>query len=424
MIELLCLLLPFGFGGLWFLVPAAVDLVRQDERVGVWWGVGLAPIVPPALLALVVPTLQEPGMERVTVTGWLWASTWLAAAGCLLAMSMGLAVARGLRPGGETERRFRTTVVAALVLVLASVGVVVAIPILEEALVLLWVVPAAWGGLFWVLLLNRRGPARLEHGRRASATWLFAAGSLFLTAVVLAVRALAVQEGVDATVVGVALAAIGGTLGLMAALRWLAGPLHRLTVGLALAANLTLLLPEVLLVTFRPLPSGAVAPAWVDVTGAAASNRRAVQRLSCVRLLPGEQTVGRCSPYGDGDLLAPPGLRMAEVTAWGDFLVDNGRYSVWIMEPDPYGPAQVVPVPGGWRVDGRVETTPEGLIRALGKLDPWEQVSIEVTDSITVQEFITICASSRSGSCRAVRLPEPGETPPPPMPLFDSMKGP
>ncbi|MCA9572101.1 MAG: hypothetical protein KC656_29885, partial [Myxococcales bacterium] len=259
--------------------PPLYDLIRRDDdEVGPWWGAPVALTVFDTLVGtwFFVQTALTPGEEHAMGTRMGIATGLLALAGVLVGMVMALSFVRGITPGGETTRRFRTSVAAGL----GMLGITVLLPLCLakwNALgPLVWLLPAAWGGLAWVSGLNRRGPARIENARRVAVGWLVLAGNAALLSLV----AMLIFAYWDDTANGVhhirhvtgrsqrALALVLCAWGaLMAGFRMVSGPWPRWIWPATAALVPPLFAGHLVWALFSPVPRFLELPAPLDVSG-------------------------------------------------------------------------------------------------------------------------------------------------------------
>ncbi|MEZ4321489.1 MAG: hypothetical protein R3F61_28715 [Myxococcota bacterium] len=402
-ISLLCTLLPVVVALITVGAPAVVDLVMRPEKVPAWWGAPLAVFLPFVLMALITPALMDPGMDRVFVPMFGWGFLHLTVAGTLLGLATGLAAARGLRPGGETLRRRRTSVAAITVML----GLLL-LPWLPGMLPLLWVVPPAWAGLFWVIALNRRGAPRLERGKSVSASLLYASAVSFLIAMAHFAGALeGVGDPLDlgASAWAASILVLGG---MAAGLRQLTGPPAPGPLLAAAASGVSLLFPIGWSVAFRPVPSDVEVPRWVDLRGDSGSPTSAYGSHRCLQIvLPDgtERRVGPQCPYYSEAVLIDARTPLDRIPASLEnqsFLVDDAhrRTSAWAR----YGDTLTVREEGGLAVmSDRLSAVPDTIRRPLdgalqdillAQTDGHRPLRVERTPNWTFQDFITLCAST------------------------------
>lgn len=387
------------------LVPAALDLVMQDDRVRVWWAVPLglwAPMVP---VSLVVPLLLGPGADRWSAALYLWGTTWGMAALDLAACSMALALARGLRPGGPTERWRMGSLAFGLPVATALVALPFVVGLLSWGWMVLWAGPACWTTLVWVLALHRTGPERLERGRRAAATWIVLSSACATVGIGMVVAAgwmdLAPQPE---QLLGMAvLAGLG-----MNALAWtvagLGGPIARWPVGLGVAAlGGSVAYAGLLFATSRLDPPGIALPAARDLRGAPAHTGMELARtVRCLEIPEQGRVIGRCLP-GGGSLLAVAGdTPMRVLPPNSQILLEGGRYAWTIpsgMVADHGEPTVTVDAAGTWTVNGTTLHDKDAVHAAVAG-SGW--ILVDAHAHLTVQGLLELCATAGPWSCFVV----------------------
>lgn len=425
-ISLLCVLVPPFVAIVLVALPAVIDLVMREEQVPPWWAAPFAMFVPVVLMTLAAPVWMEPGIEQVGVTMIAWGMLHLAAAGLLLALATGLAFARGLRPGGETERRRRTSLVAIGALLFLMV-----LPWLPRLGATWWVVPPAWAGLFWVIGLNRRGPQRLERGKSIAASMLFASAISFLIAAAHLVRGVDLVDGTElvsapAWIVSLlALGLLGGGL------RFLAGPPAPAPLLAAAGSGLSLVFPAVWWMAFDPVPSDIEVPAWVGFDGKPGPTASGYGTHRCLTVVGRDGAVRkegpRCPSGWNEASLVDARTPLDQVPVEEDYtayLVGSGvqktntwrRYATPVYaEPREGGRIALLPPPMSvYSPDGTRPPPPEplavvergpALAEAVRKHTGTDRpLHVTRTSGLTMQDFVSLCASmSEPSHCQLVR---------------------
>jgi hypothetical protein len=424
MIELICVLLPFLFGAVVFLVPAVLDLVIRDERVPLWYPAPLLLALPALPFVLLIPAVQPEGMGRALVAHASWATFHTAIAGALLVLAGGLAFSRGLRPGGSTLRRRRTSAVA----ILGLLGLLVA-PWMPGLWPLLWVTPACWAGLFWVVALNRRGPGRLERGKSAAASYLYASALSFAIAAAHGMRIVNLdrQDLTTAQWVGVLI----GAAVLLGGFRVLSGPPDAGPILVAAASGLSLVIPALYAWSFDPVPDDVEPPEWTDFGGRAHGDPELVERARCVSIHRADGTESRsgdCSYWVDTHIVdrrvaltaIPPDLEYGLMVDDGHFQTPRwGRFEATIVvSADAEGHARLE-LGAGYGVNahlGNVALEPSlagphpldaafsDVLREATGTD--RHLVVVASEHWTAQDFVSMCASlTAPASCELVRAP-------------------
>lgn len=399
MVVLIFLMLGFGavlFSVVGSFVVPLVDLLRRENAVR-WW-VGL-PLVGPLLpLATTLFTFTEDGLNGRVFDdlGLVLVLFHLALAGLLAWSGLSLAVVRGLRPGGPTRRRFRTSVVAVVLLVLIGVQPVLW-TVYDEALFyfLGWMGLGSFLGVCWVVFLNREGPYRLTEGKRWSAALLLASLFQFGLATAVLFEMVGFLDPADwgdvpsALFLGVVPVAVVLSLGL----RLLAGPLPAAPFVLSLGVTPTVVLVPLSVAAWHPVRAGHELPAWVDLLGEPGPPRPLESSIDCVQY-PGEAPFDCRVGWGQ-TFFAP--LRSTPLTEFtrDDVLVDAGRTTLhnrW-ASGTPYelhevdGLARIGTIPTLYPLGPELHVA----LRRLGR----ERVPLMVERSPrwTAQDFVSICAS-------------------------------
>jgi len=406
---LLCVFLPFFLILPAVVLPAVVDLVRQPEQVPLWWGSPLVLLLPFVPFVLGVPFALDPGMDRVLYSAVGWGLLHWAVAGILLGLVMGLAFSRGLRPGGETLRRRRTTLGGVVVLLLSMV-----FPWIPGLWGLMWVIPAAWAGLLFLIAFNRRGPQRFERGKAMAASFLFGSALSFLIGSAHFVGAMSL--GVDllelSWYVWLGPVAVLGCL--TGGLRWLAGsPAPGPLLAIA-ASGLSLLFPIGWRLWFNPIPVEIKAPEWVDLMGQQGPPLPAYSTHNCLPITraDGSQfTAGGGCPdsWNEASLVdARTSLDRIPLDSVA-LLVDGGRrrlpqrgrYGTMVYLREVDGQARLFDIGAEadvWSVPIS-EPLPvgpelgEAIARVVGDQRP---LMIERSVRWTVQDYVSMCASMPS----------------------------
>lgn len=405
-------------------VTTLVDLVRRPVRVAWWWGT-------PALLAFFVGQIGwlaalVHDVELPLVSAVFQAAVLLGTTVALALSAGGLAVARGIRPGGDRGRLSRSGALGLPVLFVFAVlpGLVVVVgetvarpwrlggmsPLAAMAM-LPWTFTLAWWLVFApttilvLLALERDGAERVTVARPHAFGWLGAAVVLFWTAglhLVVAGQELGGSSLGDVPLLAVAsaCAAMFTTLVPFALVRWL-GPVAKGPIALSASAVLSLAAPAVGYAVWTPLETGVTVPAHVDVRG----RYRFPERFGMFDCLdePGAGT--SCG----GTLLSNPVQVLPADhpldVAYSSFpiAVDRGRGLVRAsMSPDS---SCVMLVADGDRVrlDGRAEPIPWGASLHDALQRPDTTVCVKKAAGWTLQHFVSICASlPASSTCRLV----------------------
>lgn len=387
--------------------PALADLLRRENAVQWWYPLPL--IVCATILAPIPLIFLDDGLGWSAVEGlsMLLAFFHLALAGISLWLGISLAAVRGLRPGGPTTRKFRTSLVA--VVVLALLGVQPALLALSDEDYLIgmsWLGFGCFAGIFWVAAVNRRGPYRLTEGRRWSAGFLLA--SFFQLGLCVAHFYWMIDHGYphDAEaftpVIWIAVGVVSATLAL--GLRFLAGPLPWQPLVACAASTPTLLGPITLFSLWRPVPAGTPLPTWTDLSGQPGIDKGIERYMACVQV-HGVPT-SSCRSWEQRFYAAPPDLPLDQIPDDVHLLAGSGKISTdsgwgwgaqatiraagneaiatWVAPPD-YGtqPGPPVQVPVGPELQAWLKKaqTEEGVLM------------VERNPAWTVQDYISMCAS-------------------------------
>ncbi len=416
MVELLCVLLPFLFGSVVFLLPAVLDLVIRDERVPLWYPAPLLLGLPFLPLVLIAPQAQPQGLGRVMVSHIGWAMFHTGVAGALLVLACGLAFSRGLRPGGPTLRRRRTSAFAILALLFLLI-----VPWLPGGWPLAWSTPACWAGLFWVLALNRRGAGRLERGKSASAAYLIAS---FLSFGIGAAHGLRVVnlEGTWMSV-GQWIAIVTGAVVLAGGFRVLSGPPDAGPVLVAAASAVTLVVPALHLWMFDPVPDDVTLPVWEDFGGERWSAPDTIDRAGCVDIVRRDGSrvqQGDCTYWTDV-VIADREVILLELPHERDvgLAVGNGHYqtprwgrwqSVIMVTADAQGRATLQnvdgtnspPIPPELVGPHPLDATLSAALREAAGTE--RQLLVVASEHWTIQDYVSMCASlTAPASCEFQR---------------------
>ena len=391
------------------------DLVRRENAVPWWYHL---PLLTTALFLAPVPLAFAWRITFSTVDafGSLLMVFHLYAAGLCLWLGLALAAVRGLRPGGATQRRVRTSLVAVVVLVLLGLQPVVWSLVHEVYFFsLAWLGLGTFGGVLWVLAMNRRGPYRLSEGRRWSAAYLlasFAQFGLFFAHFVWLGRAADPSDlvwmtpGFWALLLPVVLVLVGG-------LRVLAGPLPWPPFVAVAISALTLFVPTGLYQLWRPIPAGTPLPVQVDLVGGRGFAKGATRWMECAQI-HGQPMEAGCPEWNSQYYAAPPDLPLTELPSTPvHLLVEDGRSST----------------EGGWGWGTRITVRRDGEGYRIDKGHPYDSPRSEqhrfataaelhawLTDprqtegvlevgrdpAWTAQDFVSLCASWR-WQCALVR---------------------
>ncbi|MCB9671851.1 MAG: hypothetical protein H6736_18590 [Alphaproteobacteria bacterium] len=388
-------------GALLLLLPAIVDLVRRDDDLPLWsWGLPFVLLLGlPVLGTMVVPVLERRPYDQAMAAAVGWIFVHLVAAFILLVLALGLAASRGLRPEGSTRRRRRTTIAAVLALIVLQL-----VPWLPGQLALLWLCPAGWAAVLWVVAMNRRGPARLERGKRASAAFLVASAVQLLIGL-LHIRWFGTMEEPSLAVElqGTAWLAAGALAVMVTGLRYLAGGVPPTVPLLSLATGLTLLLPPLWFST-QAVPTTRL-PVWEDLRGHPGGFLPTVRDADCI-LVPGTRFEG-CSYRRLVGLEPETPLDTKALVEGDELLVDDGRHYLqsWGFWSEPL---RVEAVVGGVKLEGdpRVYPVDAALHEVLATRGEDRKLEVRRTPLLTVQQFVSMCASTGlQPSCEVVGLP-------------------
>lgn len=387
--------------------PPIADLLRRDQAVQWWYHL---PLLIPLIFLAPLPLFFLDALSWSTVEGL---STLLAAlhftlAGVCLWQGIGLALVRGLRPGGDTSRRIRTSIGAVVVLALLGVQpVVVGLVDEDYAIALAWLGIGSFAGIVWVLVLNRRGPYRLAEGKRWSAAYLVASFfqlGLFLAHILwvtdLAYPRDAAFFGLTAWVVVTGLAAV-----LLFGLRFLAGPLPWQPLVACSATVVTLFPPPLLYLAWQPVPPGTELPAWTDLAGNPGVHKGIERYIDCIQL-HGSPPSARCSKWSQRFYAAPPALSLDQVPGYVHLLADDGKIStdggwgygtrVTLRSAGEQVRVHVAPDATGFPGSELQLDIGPALHAWLSSPDREEGVlMVERNPTWTVQDYISMCASWR-----------------------------
>ena len=371
-----------------------VDLVRRENAVRWWLHI---PLLPTLLLPACVPMLLIDGVDGASIEDVSYLLAWFhfVVAGLLVFSAMALTVVRGLRPGGDTRRRLRTSVAAITVLVLIGVQ-----PVLwafrDEGMFFLlgWMSIASFAGVLWVLALNREGPYRLTEGKRWSAALLIVALHQFVLSASVFLQTLRSSYPDDWTAVPDApffwLTPV--LLVLPLGLRYLAGPLPSQPFLMSLSSSATLVAQPVLVASWSPVDGDHELPAWVDLSGAPGRPLRLARHIDCVQY-PGRPEVPCDDGWGQVVFAPTPTTPLSSIPRQ-DLLVGAGNTVV--SGPWAYGTPRTIHEQNGLaRIDDRPELYPLGpqLHDALRRLDDRVPLLVDPSPRWTAQDFVSICAS-------------------------------
>jgi hypothetical protein len=382
--SLLCLLLMLGGSAVLVAAPAAIDLVERAEHPSAWWALPFVLWPLPILVGVLIPAFEPAAFDRATAAAALGSVFHLAGALFFTLLALGLAASRGLRPGGRTRRRWRTSVVACLLVPAAGV----------LALLGFW---TSWGALlpgiawFWVLALNRRGPQRLELGKAWSASLLVAAALQAAFTVAHQVVLDDLEAGPPLFTSNLAVWGVAVVLGpLVAGLRYLAGAIPWPFPVLSLATGLSLLGPLGLWALRETVPAGVTLPAAVDLRGEPFVPTSRVLRPECF-WQPGDPVEQRWPCAYNRYVLAPPDLALDQLPPEPRIVVGEGLYALrqgtrWngsliVVEQD--GRASIEGRPGSFALDATLHAELAGAPSVL----------VRRTPAWTVADLVAICGS-------------------------------
>lgn len=392
-------------GVLLTLLSPILDLIRRPVTVPWWWGAPLLLLLPGVAGIVLMYSTSPSGRDRFDMVSGGLGFLHLEAAGLLLWMTLGLVLSRGLRPGGETRRKRRTTAVS-LALLVGLLLSVLSVPWLPSFLLLmLWVHIPAWIGLFWVALLNREGPPRLMNARRASAGWLVAsavcAGFALLHPVLHLGGRIDVEFWIWAGMSAVAVLGFVGGLRVLTPIGWVAPAVATIVGAMSLA------IPSLWLALYRPLPDGVVVPEFVNLLGERGPTLP-LARLSCIVVFGKESQ--SCGPYDAdyGQLAIPPDAPLSKlrISSGQTFLVNQGLGSLtsWSRYETPLVIREV---------NGRAEVMDAALTFEVGpglhaylQQFPTRPLVVVRTPNWTMADFVAMCASTGpEPACSVVPLP-------------------